>query len=225
MCILPIYVSVLIVRNKPSASWLSFIFLPHWPYSVHLFGWVWTALGNDIVNWKGKHVTTTCQGPVSCLAGVLLPSKCPHLLWYLPHSLVSHRCPPARGQILLERHLSGEPPIPSLEWQTHTELPAKPSPFFQLLKCLWLHLEPGRTNSIAERLLIYPRTQRIVSCDNWCYFLFSFKYKWTIFDYNNLWGRKQNCVPSSFSLNTTYTLSVFYKMTTVLHWGEGSFGF
>lgn len=36
-------------------------------------------------------------------------------VWYLPHSLVSRRCPPARGQTLLERHLSGELPTPFLE--------------------------------------------------------------------------------------------------------------
>lgn len=47
---------------------------------------------------------------------VLLPSKCPpHLVRCLPHSLVSHRCPPATGQILLEKHLSGEPPTPFSE--------------------------------------------------------------------------------------------------------------
>lgn len=120
-----------------------------------------------------------------CACAFYMPTP----LWYLPRSLVSHRCPPARGRTLLGRHLSGEPPTPSLEWQTHTELPAKPSPFFQPSKCLWLHLEPGRTNSISESLLIYPRTQHIVSCDSWWYFLFSLKYKWTIFHYSNLWRR------------------------------------
>lgn len=119
-----------------------------------------------------------------CRASAWLPPRYTPLMWYIPHSLVSHRCPPAKGQISLEKHLSGEPLTPFLEWQTHTELPAKPGPFFQPLKCLWPHLEPVGTKSISESLLSLLAVSASDFCDSWQCFLFSFKYKWIIFHFD-----------------------------------------
>ena len=53
--------------------------------------------------------------PSAWLAGELPPPRCTALTLYIPHSLVSHRCPPAKGQILLEKHLAEEPLTPFLE--------------------------------------------------------------------------------------------------------------
>lgn len=198
-----------IVRNKKQAKVEVTLAVIHLSLlrtcSVYLFGYVWRASGSGTVKtWKEVHVLITQEAQLLA-DSVLLPSKCLCLVWCLPRSLVSHRCPPATGQSWLEKHLSGEPPKPFLEWQSHTELPAKPGLFFQPLKCLWLHLEPRRTNSVSERLLIYSRLsiQSLVTADGiLCVFS-------NISEclFGTFWRRWPNHVPSFF-LHFTYTLTV-----------------